>query len=258
MREASERIPKPMVPIGERPILWHVMKYYAHYGHTDFILCLGYKAEVIKEYFLNYREELSNDFVLSGGGREVELLARDIDGWRITFVNTGLHASIGERLLSVREHLEGEEMFLANYGDVLTDAPLGAMVDNLRRHDRVASFLCVRPSYTVHVVSLGEQNLVQSIVDIVHADVWVNGGYFVLRSDVFDYIRPGEDLVYDPFQRLVQEQQLLAYRHEGFWAPMDTLKEKQQLEVLAEGGAAPWRVWERSLTPAEPTSARRG
>lgn len=243
MREASDVIPKPMVSIGERPILWHVMKYFAHFGHTEFILCLGYKAEVIKDYFLNYREELSNDFVLSHGGRNVELLGSDIDNWRITFVNTGLNATIGERLKAVREHLNGEEMFLANYGDVLTDAPLDAMIDNLSSRDATASFLCVRPRYSVHVVSVGSDSTVQNVVDIVNSDVWVNGGYFVFRNDIFDYINPGDDLVYEPFQRLIDDQRLIAYRYEGFWAPMDTLKEKQQLETLAESGNAPWRVW---------------
>ena len=124
MREFSETIPKPMVPIGYRPIMWHLMRYYAHFGHKDFILCLGYRGDSIKEYFLNYKEWLSNDFVLSGGGADVQLLSSDIDDWRITFVDTGTHSNIGERLRAVRPHLEGEEIFLANYSDGLTDAPL--------------------------------------------------------------------------------------------------------------------------------------
>jgi glucose-1-phosphate cytidylyltransferase len=252
MREASERVPKPMVPIGERPILWHVMKYFAHHGHRDFVLCLGYKAEVIKDYFLTYREELSNDFVLSNGGRDIELLARDIEEWRITFVNTGLHATIGERLKAVQEHLEGEEIFLANYGDVLTDAPLPRMIDNIETRGKIASFLCVRPSYTVHVVTLDENEIVRDVVDIMHSDVWVNGGYFVFRNEIFDYIRKGEDLVHEPFQRLIAEEELLAYRYEGFWAPMDTLKDKQQLETLMESGNVPWRVWENGGVATEP------
>jgi glucose-1-phosphate cytidylyltransferase len=252
MREASERVPKPMVPVGERPILWHVMKYFAFHGHTDFILCLGYKAEVIKEYFLTYSEALSNDFVLSQGGRDVQLLSRDIDDWRITFVNTGLHATIGERLRAVQPHLEGEEVFLANYGDVLTNAPLPQMIENLKSCEKVASFLCVRPSYTVHVVSFGPEEVVRDVVDIGYSDVWVNGGYFVFRSEIFDYIHAGEDLVHEPFQRLIAAEQLIAYRYEGFWAPMDTLKDQQQLEGLMESGSAPWRVWDNGHDTGDP------
>src|SRR5712692_6783317 len=141
MREASELVPKPMVPIGDRPILWHIMKYFAHFGHTRFVLCLGYRGEVIKDYFLNYNEALSNDFVLSDGGQRVELLGHDIRDWEITFVDTGLHASVGERLRAVRSHLEGEEYFLANYGDTLTDAHLPSLIENLKEQQKVASFL---------------------------------------------------------------------------------------------------------------------
>ncbi len=246
MLEASARIPKPMVPIGTRPVLWHVMKYFAHYGHKDFILCLGHKAEVIKEFFLTYNEALSNDFVLDGGPRNVELLSSDAHDWRITFVDTGLRATVGERLKAVEKHLEGEEYFLANYGDVLTDAPLADMIDTLVTSGKTASFLCVRPQYTFHVVKLDEgRPVVRDVQDVTQAGLWINGGYFVMRHDVFDSIREGEDLVDEPFHRLIEQEELLGYRYEGFWAPMDTLKDKHNLEALVESGRAPWRVWER-------------
>jgi glucose-1-phosphate cytidylyltransferase len=244
LREYSETVPKPMVPVGHRPILWHVMRYYAHHGHTDFILCLGYRGEAVKEYFLSYNEALSNDFVLSEGGRSVELLNSDIHDWRITFVDTGLHANIGERLRAVRRHLNGEEMFLASYGDVLTDAPIGATVDNLAREDKIGSFLCVRPSYTFHVVKFGDGGLVAGIEDVTQSDLWLNGGYFVFKREIFDYLGEGEELVLEPFQRLIEKEQLIAYRYEGFWAPMDTLKDRQVLESLWERGTAPWAVWQ--------------
>jgi glucose-1-phosphate cytidylyltransferase len=243
MREASERIPKPMVPVGNRPILWHVMKYYAHFGHKDFVLCLGHKAEIIKSYFLEYDETVSNNFVFRGGGRQVELLTSDIDDWTITFVDTGLSASVGERLRAVREFVEGEELFLANYGDVLTDAPLPGMIDDLVQSDCVASMLCVRPAYTFHLVAV-DGNVATGIEDVTRADLWINGGYFVLRNAIFEHINEGEDLVIEPFQRLIERRQLIAHRYDGFWAPMDTLKDKTRLDSLIDSGSAPWRVWE--------------
>ena len=244
MREASETVPKPMILLGNRPILWHVMKYYAHWGVTDFILCLGYKAEVIKQYFLQYDEALSNDFVLSNGGRDVELLASDISDWSITFVDTGPRTSIGQRLRAVR-HLVDDDVFLANYGDVLTDAPLPDIIERSRHHDASASFLAVRPShYSFHVVDFDEDGRVSGLHDVNRSSVWINGGYFVLTREFLEQLGPDEDLVDAPFQRLAAEGRLLAQRYEGFWAPMDTLKDQQMLEQMQESGTAPWRVWE--------------
>lgn len=244
MREAGEHVPKPMIPVGTRPIVWHVMRYFAHFGHKEFILCLGHKADAIKQYFLNYDETLSNDFVLNGGGRKVELLGSDTHDWQITFVDTGLRAQVGERLKAIEPHLDGEELFLANYGDVLTDAHLPTMIDNLAESGKVASMLCTTPNYTFHVVSLDDSPLVRGIEDVTKANLWINGGYFVFRREIFDYIREGEDLVVEPFQRLIAAEQLIAHRHDGFWAPMDTLKDKTVLEDLLESGEAPWRVWD--------------
>jgi glucose-1-phosphate cytidylyltransferase len=244
MREASERLPKPMVPVGNRPILWHVMKYFAHFGHTRFVICLGFKGEAIKQFFLDYSEALSNDFVLTNGGRTVELLAHDIQDWEITFVNTGPHASIGQRLRAVRQHLESEELFLANYGDVLTDAPLPRLIQNHRDRGVVASFLCVKPVYSFHLVETDETDLVRSVQETTRSNLWINGGYFVFSGEIFDYIGPGEDLVEEPFRRLAAAQLLLANKYEGFWAPMDTLKDQQRLEQMLEAGNGPWKVWE--------------
>jgi glucose-1-phosphate cytidylyltransferase len=244
MREASEAAPKPMIPIGSRPVLWHVMKYYAHFGFTDFVLCLGYRAEVIKDFFLTYNEALANDFVLSNGGAKVHLLKTDIHDWNITFVDTGLQASIGERLRAVRHLLTDDEIFLANYGDTLTDADLPAMIARAREEDAMASFLAVRPNYSFHVVSMRSDGRVRAMRDVVGSDIWINGGYFVLRREVLDELRPGEDLVGEPMQRLLREDRVVGQRHEGFWAPMDTLKDQQWLESLHEDGSAPWQVWD--------------
>ncbi len=243
MREFSESIPKPMVPIGTRPVLWHLMRYYAHYGHKDFILCLGYKGEAIKEYFLDYKEWLSNDFVLSEGGRKVDLLASDAEDWRMTFVDTGMRANIGERLMAVREHLEGEEVFLANYADGLTDAPLPRLIEHFETQQRVASFLCVQPSQSFHVVKFDESGGVSALESADESGLRVNGGFFVLNHRIFDYMRPGEELVHEPFERLIADNQLTAYNHDGFWAGMDTFKDRQELDETYQRGGARWEVW---------------
>ena len=243
MREYSENVPKPMVPIGYRPILWHVMKYYAHFGHKDFILCLGYRADAIKNYFLEYNECLSNDFVLSGGGQRLDLLSQDIHDWKITFVDTGLTASIGQRLNAVRKYLEGEDIFLANYTDGLADIPLRDEIQWLERSGKIACFASVRPRATFHLVGTDPSGTVREIVDIRKGGARINGGFFVCRKEIFKYIKPGEELVEQPFHRLIAEENLLAFAHDGFWACMDTFKEKQELEDMFARGDAPWAVW---------------
>lgn len=244
----AEDIPKPMVQIGYRPILWHVMKYYAHFGHKDFILCLGHRADVVKDYFLNYSECVSNDFVLSGGGKKLSLFNSDIQDWQITFADTGINSNIGQRLKAVEKYLEGEEEFLANYSDGLTDLPLPQQLEHFHQQDKVASFLCVRPNLSYHMVSLeeGNGNLVSGIHAINNGSVRINGGFFIFKKKIFDYIREKEELVNGPFQRLIDEKQLIGYRYDGFWTSMDTFKDRQHLETLYGGGAAPWEVWKKN------------
>jgi len=242
LREFTGEIPKPMVKIGYRPILWHLMKYYAHFGHKDFVLCLGYKADVIKQFFLKYEEWISNDFTLRRGGKEMHLENNDIQDWNITFVDTGLHANIGQRLLAARKYVQDEEMFLANYSDGLTDLDLSRMIDTFRASGKVASFVAVPPSQSFHMVKLDGEGQVSSIKSVRETDVLINGGFFVLRREIFDYIRPGEELVLAPFARLIAEKKLLGYRYERFWC-MDTFKEQQELSDLCDTGRAPWEVW---------------
>jgi glucose-1-phosphate cytidylyltransferase len=250
MGEATERMPKPMIPVGNQPILWHIMKYYALWGHTEFILCLGYRAEAIKHFFLTYNEALANDFVLSDGGKRIELLRSDIDDWTITFVDTGINALIGERLKAVEPFLGDDPVFLATYGDGLTDAPVTTMIDHFEAQKPTAMFLCVRPAINVHVVQTDQSQRVRGIENIRKANVWINGGFFVLRREVLDLIEPGDELVERPFRRLIEADQLLAYPYEGFWAPMDTLKDKQYLDSLVASGATPWLSLDGS--PAAP------
>jgi len=243
MREYSEAVPKPMVPIGYRPILWHVMKYYAHFGHKDFILCLGYKADVIKKYFLEYDECVTNDFVLSGGGKNVELLASDIHDWNITFVDTGLTSNIGMRLKAVQKHVAGEEMFLANYTDGLSDVPIPSVIESFQRSGNVACFVSVKPRASFHMIHAGSNGEVKSIEHISRSGARMNGGYMVLRQEIFNYLREGEELVEEPFRRLISEGKLMAFPHDGYWACMDTFKEKQDLDDVFGRGKAPWAVW---------------
>jgi glucose-1-phosphate cytidylyltransferase len=245
LRDHFEKVPKPLVQIGSRPILWHLMNYYSHYGHTDFVLCLGYRGDAIKDYFLNYRETLSNDFVLSKGGREITLLGSDIDNWTITFVDTGLRSTIGERLKAAQPHLEGEEVFLANYSDGLTDLPLDRYVENFRARQRIGCFLSVRPTSVFHMVEAGSDDLVRELRSIQDSDLRINGGFFAFRHEIFDHIRAGEELVVEPFQRLIEANELLAYPYDGFWQCMDTFKDRQALEEMASRDDAPWQVWKQ-------------
>lgn len=243
LREYSDSIPKPMVNIGYRPILWHLMKYYAHYGHKDFILCLGYRGDVIKDYFRNYDECLSNNFTMSKGGREIQIAKTDIEDWTIMFVETGLNANVGQRLKAVEPYLKGEEMFLANYTDGLTDCCLPDIIADFRRQDAIGSFLSVRPIQSFHVVKVEESGNVLDIKDLNKTGLWINGGFLVFRSDIFRYIQAGEELVYEPFQRLIKERKLCSYRYEGFWISMDTFKDKQCLDDMYAKGETPWAVW---------------
>ncbi|MBZ5676613.1 MAG: glucose-1-phosphate cytidylyltransferase [Acidobacteriia bacterium] len=255
LRGYADDVPKPMVQIGTRPILWHLMKYYAHFGHKDFILCLGYKGSVIKDYFLNYDESVSNDFIWSQGGKKIHFLNRDIDDWTITFAETGANATIGERLKAVEPHLKGEETFLANYGDGLSDLELPVMIDEFRQSSAFASLLLVQPTASFDIVRVARGGTVGGISALTQSDIWINGGFFVLRNEIFRYIRPGEELVRQPFQRLIESGRLVAHKCTGFWQCMDTFKDKQSLEELNQG-TAPWKVWRKGPAAVSNESER--
>jgi glucose-1-phosphate cytidylyltransferase len=243
IREYSDSMPKPMVPIGNRPILWNIMRYYAHFGHKDFILCLGHKAEVIKQYFLAYQEAYSNDFILSQGGKDIELLSSDIQDWKITFVDTGLRSNIGQRLKAVEKHLAGEEVFLANYTDGLTDMPLDKVIHHFEQKGKIASFVSVKPSQSFDIVNMKDSDQVEGLEHITKSGIWVNAGFFTFHKDIFKYIKEGEELVYEPFRRLIKEQQLITYKHDGFFLAMDTFKEKMTIDDMHARGETPWEVW---------------
>jgi glucose-1-phosphate cytidylyltransferase len=250
-------LPKPMVPLGTRPILWHLMKYYAYFGHKDFILCLGYKGATIKEFFAGYQEWISNDFVLSEGGKRIELLKRDMEDWRITLVDTGQEANIGERLMAVQPFLREEEVFLANYSDGLTDCPVAEIIDLLQRTNAVGACMVARPNISLHLVNYGEDGVVRGVLDPEQADLWINAGFFAFRREIFDYMRPGEELVLEPFSRLIAARKLAAYPYRGFWRCCDTFKDLQTLESLLARGPAPWELWRREASsPVAPPALR--
>jgi len=244
LREHSDTTPKSLVNIGIRPIIWHLMRYYAHYGHKDFVLCLGYRGDTIREYFLNYSEALSNDFTLSNGGRNVELHSRDLDDWRITFVDTGLHSNIGQRLLRVRKYLVDDPVFLANYSDGLSDLPLDRQIAEFQSGDAVASFAAVSNSQSsFHAARVDDNGLVTHIGPISAQQLLVNGGFFVFRREIFDYINEGDELVEQPFQRLIASRKLSAFRWDGFWRCMDTFKDKITFDRMEARHDCPWMAW---------------
>lgn len=250
MRDGVTNAPKPMAMIGERPMLWHVMRYYAHFGHTDFVLCLGYGASYVKDFFLNYDETRSNDFVMEGGdARQVTLFRTDISEWRVTFVDTGLNSAIGERLRRVRRFVGDEPMFLANYADVFTNASLPDMIDRFTASNAVVSLLAVPPQSSHHVVDIAEDGLITQITPVRDLRQWENGGYFVLRPEIFDYLNEGEDLVGDALIRLIPRGRVLAYPYKGYWSPADTVKERAQLEEMYHRGHCPWMVWDAERSP---------
>lgn len=266
LREHEESVPKPLVRIGNRPILLHLMKYYAHFGHKDFILCLGWKASEIKQFFLSYNECLSNDFILSAGGANISLLSSDIDDWKITFVDTGPDANIGQRLKAVQPYLQGEEAFLANYADGLTDLHLPDLINKFNETKPVGMFLSVRPRFnSFHSVASSKNGRVTGIEKVGESDVWMNGGFFAFDKSIFDYIRDGEELVNEPFTRLIEAGKLRTFKYDRFWGCMDTFKEKAILEDLYAKGPAPWEVWAKPRSPGDVekesivlTSARNG
>ena len=257
MRDDVDDVPKPMQMVGDRPLIWHVMRTYAYYGHTDFVLCLGYGARHVVDFFRNYDETRSNDFVLRDGGKDVQLLSTDISDWTITFVHTGLDTPIGERLRRVRPHLAGEAVFAANYADVLTDAPLDQVERDFRSRGAALSLLSVPPQAAFHMVEEDESGMITGVRSVAELDVRENGGYFFLTQEVFDHLGEGEDLVTDALPRLAARGRAMAWRHDGFWKPADTVKERSELDAMARRHQRPWAVWDEAGpmptpdTPAE-------
>jgi glucose-1-phosphate cytidylyltransferase len=248
LHPSTVNVPKPLVNVGEQPILLHLMKAYAYYGHKDFILCLGYKGNEIKKYFLEFNDALSSDFIMRPGASQeeerIEIMHKSMQDWKITFADTGLNSNIGERLCQSKKYLEDEDAFLANYADALSNVDLNKLIDYAKKQDKIGCFITVRPPSSYHIVHTTPGNYVNSIKLIETSNLRINGGFFYFKKDIFDYIIEGEELVYEPFQRLIDDQQLVVYEHNGFWASMDTYKDKSKLDNMEKTGKAVWKVWQ--------------
>lgn len=243
LSEETVNIPKPMVEIGGKPILWHIMKIYSHYGYNDFIICLGYKGYIIKEYFMNYFMHMSDITVdLSNGGIKVH--NSKAENWKVTLVDTGLDTMTGGRIKRIKDHLNGER-FMLTYGDGVGDVNINSLVKFHESHGKLATMTAVQPSGRFGALRINDDKKVVSFVEKPAGDgAWINGGFFVLEPQVIDYIEDDNTTwEREPLENLTKESQLFAYKHEGFWRPMDTLRDKIELERLWSTKEAPWKVW---------------
>jgi glucose-1-phosphate cytidylyltransferase len=238
-------LPKPMIEVGGKPILWHIMKMYAHFGFREFILCLGYKGEAIKEYFVNRAGWRDRDFALDTTGPEPRLYPLEQpDEWRVVFADTGAETRTGGRLKRIERRIEGDHFF-ATYGDGVSDINFQDLLRYHRSHGKLATVTVVHPRSQWGVVSVGEDCLVTLFEEKPRVREWVNGGFYVFSRAVLESMTPDEDLERETLQRLTQQRQLVAYQHTGFWRCMDTYKDTIELNELWERGEAKWRVWER-------------
>jgi len=244
LREETEYRPKPMVPIGGRPILWHIMKYYAHHGHKDFILCLGYKGEVIKDYFRNYHWNTSDVTLKLGRNPEIRYHnTHDEEDWTVTLLDTGAETQTGGRLRRALAHVP-DETFLFTYGDGLTDSDINASVRFHQQHGKLATLTAVRPSGRFGELAMDGHTITGFREKPEQERTFINGGFFVLNRRITDYL-DGDGCVFErsPMERLTRESELQAYQHQGFWQCMDTYREQQILDKLYLDGHAPWKVW---------------
>jgi glucose-1-phosphate cytidylyltransferase len=242
--EESHLKPKPMIEIGGRPILWHIMKIYSHFGFNDFIICLGYKGYAIKEYFAHYFLHESNvTFDFTNGSSRV-IHEHTAEPWRVTLVDTGLETMTGGRVKRIQAYV-GNEPFMLTYGDGVGDVDIRKLVDYHRAHGRLATVTSTQPSGRFGALNLRDDNLVESFQEKPHGEGgWINAGFFVMQPEVFNYIQDDSTILErDPLENLAIEGQLMTHKHHGFWQPMDTLRDKTQLESLLKTGKAPWTMW---------------
>lgn len=243
MSEETATRPKPLVEIGGHPVLWHIMKTYAHYGHTEFVICLGYKAESVKDYFLNY-PSLADDFTVDLRDGQVTVHTRRAENWRVTLVDTGATTQTGGRLARVRDYVDGGT-FLFTYGDGLADIDIGRLVSFHKQQRRLATVTAVRPPGRYGILDVSQDRVLRFREKPAAGEGWINGGYFVLEPGVFSYLAgDGTVLEREPLEGLARDSQLAAFCHSGFWRGMDTLRDVRELGDLWDRAAAPWKVWE--------------
>jgi glucose-1-phosphate cytidylyltransferase len=244
LREETEFRPKPLVEIGARPVLWHIMKTYAHYGFQEFVLCLGYRGSMIKDYFLNY-EAMNNDFTICLGRKSQILFdgSHQEQGFQVTLADTGLETMTGGRIKRIAKYV-GEDTFMMTYGDGLSDVDIGRLLEFHQSHGRLATVTIVRPVSRFGVVEIGEENRVLEFTEKPVSQGWISAGFLVLNRGIFDYLS-GDDCILErgPLEQLAREGQLMSYRHEGFFFAMDTYRDYQHLSQLWATGKAPWKVW---------------
>lgn len=244
LSEETDLKPKPMVEIGGKPILWHITKLYSHYGFNDFIICLGYKGYMIKEYFANYFLHQS-DVTIDLKDNKIEVHDCKAESWKITLINTGLDTMTGGRIKKIRNYV-GNETFMLTYGDGVSNVNIMELIDFHKRHGKSATITSVQPTGRYGMLNLDNKNDVLSFIEKPQDNgAWINGGFFVLEPKVFDYIE-GDDTIWErqPLENLVKDKQLTAYKHYGFWHAMDTLRDKYLLESLWQSGKAAWKVWD--------------
>jgi glucose-1-phosphate cytidylyltransferase len=242
--EESHLKPKPMIEIGDRPILWHIMKIYSHYGYNDFVICLGYKGHIIKDFFLNYLIYESDVTFNFRNGREIFTHQHFAEAWTVTLVDTGFVTDTGGRVKRVQKYV-GNEPFLLTYGDGVADVNINALVDFHKSHGRYVTVTAAQPLGRFGALNIAEDGKVAGFTEKPKGDdSWINGGFFVMEPEVFDYLSENDmNLELEPLQRICRDNQFMAYRHAGFWQPMDTMRDKVLLDELWKTGRAPWKVW---------------
>lgn len=246
IRDVADNIPKPMIPVGNYPILWHIMKYYAHYGHKQFVLCLGYKSEVIKDFFLNY-EAHTRDFTVSlGAQRVIEYHSSHSEDWQVTLAETGLNAMTGARVKRIQKYVAGKDSFMLTYGDGVGDIDLEKLIEFHKSHGKILTVTGVRPPGRFGEINSDTSGKIIEFNEKPQATGGrISGGFFVCRPELFDYLNDRDDLVFEqePINSLVRDGQMMVYEHDGFWQPMDTYRDYSLLNGLSEQGKAPWIKW---------------
>ncbi len=245
LKEQTESMPKPLIEIGGRPILWHIMKVYAAHGFNDFVLCLGYKGQAIKEYFMDYLSWRHHDFSLDLSGKEpnIHLLNHDREQWKITFADTGEETNTGGRVKRIAPLVGDDDSFMVTYGDGVADIDIEKLADFHRTHGRIGTITVVNPPSQFGLVEMEKDGRVSRFREKPPLNQWINGGFFVFRREFFDYLNEDDVLERVPLERLSKDGQLMAFGHETYWKCMDTYKDTVELNELWAGGKAPWKVW---------------